>query len=327
MIVPQFWSEARLHQDRSPGRRQVTVRRFGWSETSQADAERMANERAQEVFRLVVGGENLARREPKVGYNGAVGVPIREEILARHGTAVITRNSYGAHCLNTPDVLFADVDFAARLGGRVVLTYACVLLAGALGLGVWLRSGTVGVGAGLLALLLAHPLATALRKAFVRGCGGPEQCARARIAAFVAQNPEWHLRLYRTPAGFRLLALHRTFDARDPAVTRYFTELGADPVYAAMCHHQQCFRARVSPKPWRIGLGEHMRPRPGVWPVNPARLPDRQAWVRRYEAAAAPFASCRYVETLGRGAVHPAAEAVRELHDRLSRALDDLKIA
>lgn len=305
----------------------MTVRRFGWSQTSQADAERMAHARAQEVFRLVVAGEPLARREPKVGYNGAAGVPIREEILARHGAAVITRNSYGAHCLNTPDVLFADVDFARPLGGRVVLTYACLLLTAALGLGLWLRSGTLGAVAALLALLLARPLASAMRKAFVGWCGGPERCARARIGAFMARNPDWLLRLYRTPAGFRLLALHRTFDARDPAVARCFAELGADPVYAAMCHNQHCFRARVSPKPWRIGLGEHLRPRPGVWPVNPARLPDRQAWVRRYEETAAPFASCRYVETLGRGAVHPAAESVRELHDRLSRALDDLKIA
>lgn len=50
-----------------------------------------------------------------MAYNGAQGVPIREEVLERHGDTVITRNGYGAKCLNTPDVLFADVDFDTAL--------------------------------------------------------------------------------------------------------------------------------------------------------------------------------------------------------------------
>jgi hypothetical protein len=37
-------------------------------------------------------------------------LPIGEEIVSRHGDAVITRNSYGALGLNTPDTVFADVD-------------------------------------------------------------------------------------------------------------------------------------------------------------------------------------------------------------------------
>ena len=37
---------------------------------------------------------------------GGIGLPIREEVLARNGDDVITRNSYGARCLNEPDVLF-----------------------------------------------------------------------------------------------------------------------------------------------------------------------------------------------------------------------------
>ncbi|MEQ1893799.1 MAG: hypothetical protein ABL998_14750, partial [Planctomycetota bacterium] len=34
----------------------------------------------------------------------AEGVPIREEIVSEHDAAVITRNGYGARCLNTPNV-------------------------------------------------------------------------------------------------------------------------------------------------------------------------------------------------------------------------------
>src|SRR5688572_18341267 len=64
-----------------------------------------------------------------------------------------------------------------------------------------------------------------------------------------------------------------------------------DPVYRRMCRNQRCFRARVSPKPWRIGLTEHLRPRPGVWPVKPERLPQRNEWIRRYESQAGGVAA------------------------------------
>jgi len=94
MIVPQFWAEGRV-RGRHDGR-QVTVRRFGWSDTSQADAQANADDRAAEALRRVLAGERLDRREPKVPYNGADGLPIREEIVARHGDTIITRNSYGA---------------------------------------------------------------------------------------------------------------------------------------------------------------------------------------------------------------------------------------
>ena len=113
MLVPEFWAEGRAHKPRE-GRngRQVTVRRWGWSDDSQEAAQQHADQRAQDALgRVLAGDGRVKRREPKVPYNGAEGVPIREEIVARHGDTIITRNSYGALCLNTPNVLFADVDF------------------------------------------------------------------------------------------------------------------------------------------------------------------------------------------------------------------------
>jgi hypothetical protein len=327
MIVPQFWAEARRHQPREKGKQQITVRRFGWSETSQAEAEHMAAQRAEESFKRIVSGEKLPRREPKIGYNGAQGVPIREEILSRHRDAVITRNAYGAHCLNTPDVLFADIDFSQTVGGRTILIYAIILLAGAIGLGAWLHSGAVALFAGFFALILAYFVAQFTQKILLKMRGGPESFARERIKTFVQRNPDWHLRLYRTPAGFRIMAMQAVFDPQDPKVADFFAVLGVDPVYATMCRNQHCFRARVSPKPWRIGISHHMRPRPGVWPVNESQKDVRNEWIRGYEAASTAFASCRFVESFGGSIVHPKAEAVRDLHDRLSQALSGRDIA
>jgi len=157
--------------------------------------------------------------------------------------------------------------------------------------------------------------------------GGAEAQARRRVARFVRSHPKWRVRLYRTPAGMRALVLHQRFDPGSPEVAEFFDALSSDPLYVRMCRRQRCFRARVSPKPWRIGIPGHMKPRPGVWPVNPARKADRDRWIAAYDSASKGHASCRYVETLGQGAEDPAAEAVRVLHDDLGRALSSLPLA
>lgn len=325
MIVPQFWAEARLQQ--RLGKRSITVRRFGWSDTSQDEAQANAEVRVAEAIARIVAGEKLERRERKIAYNGAEGVPIREEVLARHGSTVITRNGYGARCLNTPEVLFVDIDFDTPAGCRAALWIAAILALIAI-VASWrlhhLNLAVPGVGAALFA---GHGLAKLLRQLRLRLGGGAERIAHRRVEAFVASHPDWHVRLYRTPAGLRVLALHRLFDTAEPAVAECFAALGADPVFVRMCLNQHCFRARLTPKPWRIGIGDHLRPRPGVWPVRPERLPERRAWIERYEQACTGYAACRYLETLGRGPLHPRAAAVQQLHDDTCHARSSLPLA
>lgn len=315
MIVPQFWAEARVqHRE---GKRQLTVRRFGWSESSQEDAQAQAETRAQEALQRIRAGEKLLRREPKLPYNGADGVPIREEVLARHGDTVITRNAYGAHCLNTPDVLFADIDHGAASAAPIGL--GIVVAAAVLG---WvLQQWPILIGGLVLAGIAAH-----LQKRRHHGRQGP--LALQRIEQFVGQHPDWHLRVYETPAGYRVLAMQRRFDPHEPAVDSFFKALGTDPVYARMCRNQKCFRARLTPKPWRIGVAGHLRPRPGVWPVKAEHLPARQAWISDYEQRAEDYAACRLVKVLGAAAtIEPAALAVQTLHDRMCRAESNLPLA
>ncbi|WP_213600553.1 hypothetical protein [Pseudoxanthomonas japonensis] len=326
MIVPQYWAEGRL-QHRSKGR-QVTVRRFGWSDVSQQEAQAHADARTREAFERVLAGEPLQRREDKRPYNGAVGVPIREEIIARDGDSVITRNSYGALCLNTPHALFVDIDFeapgpAAALKRNVRLP----LLAFAAIAGVWAGSWWVGLVAAVVAWLVAGRVIRHLHAARLRRDGGPEAWANARVEAFTAAHPDWSLRQYRTPAGLRVLVTHRPFDPAEPEVEACFKALQSDPVYAVMCVRQHCFRARVSPKPWRIGIDRHLRPRPGTWPIKPERMEERRQWVADYERRSEGFAACRYERTFGEGRIDPGVEPVRALHDRLCRAESALPLA
>jgi hypothetical protein len=321
MIVPAYWAEAsRQHQAR---RKPVTIRRFGWSEVSPEDAQAMADTRADDALARALSGEAIHRREKKAAYNGADGAPIREEVLSRHGDAVITRNSYGAHCLNTPNVLFADVDIDTRHSAATTaaITGVMAILAGWLGQ-MW---GGPAASAGLvvLALLAGRRVSHAVQRAIVQRHGGHEGRAIGRLREFLLKQPAWSVRIYRTPAGLRLLATHQLFDPLHSDVRAFFVEIDADPIYMRMCSNQRCFRARLTAKPWRIGIERHMRPRPGVWPIDPSRMPMRNAWVADYEARAQSYAACQYLQTLGSGAIHIDVRATVDLHDTETRALQE----
>src|SRR5688572_22085500 len=238
MIVPTFWAEGRI-QHQSAGR-QVTVRRFGWSDESQADAQANAEARAREALARILSGEKLPRRDLKRPYNGSVGVPIREEIVARHADIVLTRNSYGALCLNTPNVLFADIDFdewdSGDLFWPIIGALHAVVIAAA-----WMRrSWLLGLVGAVFALLVSYPIAVQLSRWRDRRAGGPLQRAKNRIAAFLSAHPSWHLRIYETPNGLRLLVMHDTFDPAHPIVAEFFRAIAADPIYVQMCLRQHC---------------------------------------------------------------------------------------
>lgn len=329
MLVPRHWAEARLqHRE---GRRTVTVRRFGWSDDSEARAQAHAEARAREALDRVLAGEALPRNERRVAYNGADGMPIREEIVDRQGEAVITRNGYGALCLNTPDLLFADIDFAPRpSSGRAVLVSMIVtamLVTAGLHAGLGRGLGTSLVAAFFASLAIGIPMPGLLHRWGIAVRGGAERLARKRIDAFLASHRDWRVRLYRTPAGLRLMAVHRPFDPREPEVREAFDALGVDPVFARMCFNQRCFRARLTPKPWRIGLPRLRPPSSGAWQPMHATLPARQAWIEAYTRRAAGYAACRHLDTLGGGTEALDLMPLREYHDTVCAADRELPLA
>ena len=117
------------------------------------------------------------------------------------------------------------------------------------------------------------------------------------------------------------------FDPREPEIKACFDALGVDPMYARKCFNQNCFRARISPKPRRIGLPRLRSPYFAAWRPEHADLPARREWIAAYETRAEAYAACRHVETLGSAHADPAAEAVQHLHDAFCRADQNLRIA
>lgn len=133
-----------------------------------------------------------------------------------------------------------------------------------------------------------------------------------RVRAHVAAHGGG-FRIYETCAGLRLLATDRL---REPAAQETLDgmrALGSDDLYLRLCKAQTCFRARLTPKPWRIGVA-----RPPVRFPLPADRPGYDTWVRTYEEASAPFRTCRFLEAIGTDAGDPEIRFVTELHDRTS---------
>lgn len=326
MIVPEYWAEA-CERTRHNGR-SLTVRRYGWSDDSAKAAQQHAQARTREALDAIRSGDKLPRRELRSNY-GIEGVPIREQIVARHDDVVITRNSYGALCLNTPDVLFADVDLDQRPSG-FALPLGVTLIVAIIGFAVGYASWHWLMGAAFaVAGVVAVNLWSVRRKkvAFDRD-GGAESRAMTRVQAFVAMHPDWHLRVYRTPAGLRALVMHRTFDSSEGDAAMLFEALHADHLYSVMCKVQHCFRARLTPKPWRIGIDQRIRPPVAAWSSEQAALPERLAWIADYERQSVGYAACRFLSSFGDVTrIDPKAEYVRALHDDMARADSELPLA
>jgi hypothetical protein len=330
MEIPQYWAEARVVGE-VQGRNRV-VRRFGGSDTSRDEAQQRAEARAKDALAELQAGRKVPQREQKLAYGNA-GLPIREQVLARRGDIVITRNSYGAHCLNEPDVLFADIDLAGRLDPIAERRFSVMInlsiygsLTGVLpALTQSIQWAVITVLVGFLVAIIIASL-----RAFLRTRPGTQarsmQVMRGRIES-IARSFNCRFAVYETPNGLRALALHSTFDPTSEGTLHLLREgLFTDPAYVQMCTLQACFRARISGKPWRMGVRQIV-PRPGVWPVDPDRMARREQWIAEYEAAAGKYAACRFVEEVGTTPVHPRCAEVQRVHDELSRARSDLPIA
>ncbi|MEQ8791275.1 MAG: hypothetical protein RIC55_33745 [Pirellulaceae bacterium] len=283
-----YWSKAVATQFDRDGN-EVSASCWRWSEVSGDDAHRSALAAAHRVLHRRMGGEPLGA----YSYGQR---PLREEVVqsqfGRHGELAIavTRNAYGVLVLNTAQVMFIDVDLPP------------------ISLGASLR--------GFFSRLLGG-----------KGPSAEEQQAaqaRGRLEAFLDIHPDWGLRLYRTSAGLRMLVTHALFDPCADATQAQLESLGCDPLYMRLCRDQQCFRARLTPKPWRC---EHT-PNRVVWPHETDEQRRRfENWLAEYKRRQSGYATCRFLEALGVETVHPEVAPVVAIHDELSRALLEMPLA
>ncbi len=288
MKIPKYWAKGTAEDTDSRGNK-VAFSCWRWSDESEEHAQETALTAAQKIVQNWMRGAELGRYE-----YGAV--PLREEVIERICDAqdelvgVVTRNAYGSLVLNTSRVMFVDIDFPQ--------------------------------------VTLAEGLKYFFARLFGRSMAPPEsqreQQTQDTLRRFLEERPDWAARVYRTLAGLRVLVTHELFDPQSDQTLKLLQQLGCDPLYMRLCRSQECFRARLTPKPWRCGHS-----------VNTFKYPfedDERAqqfarWNAEYAARQKGYATCRYLGTLGKGGVQPQAERVIELHDYATRCNEPLPLA
>lgn len=148
---------------------------------------------------------------------------------------------------------------------------------------------------------------------------------KMRCREFVREQKEDYdmkvnLNLYRTKKGARIIisGQHEWDDMWD-AVT-VMESFQADDVYIMLCEQQQCYRARLTPKPMRVGFKRktpfNVRKSPagdGEFVIGEDRA---ERWINIYNQVISEYRTCYLV---GRYGGHPELESfskLLDLHDK-----------
>lgn len=109
MKIPLYWTRSDVEFLNADGKK-CWLDCWGWSDVSQQDAARHAQERAEKAI------EHHLKRAVPYDYRAYSDLPLREELVQDfHNTegkrhAAITRNAIGCWVLNTTSLPFVDVD-------------------------------------------------------------------------------------------------------------------------------------------------------------------------------------------------------------------------
>jgi len=136
--------------------------------------------------------------------------------------------------------------------------------------------------------------------------------AAEKLQDVLMQNPGLAFRVYRTRNGWRYLCTSRTFDPVADETRALLEALGSDKKYVVLCRVQRCFRARLTPKPWRT---DQFTPS-----INLANGVPRRV-IARYLAKADGYCTAQFAATAG-AEVQPSSElaSLIDYHDRWCQA-------
>lgn len=135
---------------------------------------------------------------------------------------------------------------------------------------------------------------------------------RIRDVASVHRDRSLGFRIYETHNGYRVLVTGRNMAPTDPTVHRLFDGMNGDTLYAHLCRRQDCFRARLTPKPSRMRL-KAIRLH---FPYDAETQEALNDWLPGYKGRSRDFSVCHLIDVIGSTYV---SDAVRYHDERCCR--------
>lgn len=298
--IPPYWARGSYTQKKG-WFGSDTFTAVGWSFDNIDEARAQADEKAKRIFDRWKNGQTLDRYEYGERH-------VCEEIVNRieidgAEIAIITRNRYGALILNAANVMFIDVDFEVDANPATGDTIPP---------GDEMEPKPVEKKAGFWkSLWPAVPRSDSPERRAER-----ENEKRLRITQWFASNPERSGRVYRTAKGFRVILTDRPISPTSDETRQIFQAMKADPLYQKLTERQESYRARLTPKPWRLEVG---RLQVSVWPrERPQDQKKFNAWLKLYESESHEHEVCHLVEAIGSPTMSKEIAAVVNAHDALT---------
>jgi hypothetical protein len=259
------------------GKNSIIVK--GWSYNSKSEALEKAELKAKKILEIVLSGKKPDSYEYSLS-------PICEEIVEDvycedKVVAVISRNRYGALVLNTESVMFADKDFQPFFAGGIINQIK----------------------------FLFNPE----RKRLLVSKQRDEEIEQ--VLNWGKQNPEHPFRLYKTFAGMRLIFVGKLYNPKDEATISLLNSLGSDPMYVKLTKNQACFRARLTPKPWRVKC---QRPRHRFPYLNEKHTEENFLWVQNYTLKSTNHKVCELLSGKNINIEIPEIKRIVQQHDKMT---------
>ena len=289
MVIPKYWAKAEAKVSLKSGL-PFTISCWRYSNESQNAAESLAVAAANQRAATLSSGIKEPSEYPDQ--------PPREEVVKEftdiNGNQIgaVTRNSQGALILNCASLAIVDIDMTTASFGSVI------------------RS---------LKNLFSKPKVPKGKNKFKAW----EVLATEHLNNLFAKSKGWTGKLYRTKAGLRLFVTHSNLNPQDPGLVSFMKGCRVDPLYFKLCQVQKSFRARLTPKPIRLGLK-----RPGVeFPYNDEDQLKLKDWLPRYEKASQEFATCEFVQSFGATSMPSQFTEMISYHDEVAKVGSSLPLA
>lgn len=140
----------------------------------------------------------------------------------------------------------------------------------------------------------------------------PEQRLLHAVKQLTAKQKEMSARVYRTARGWRVILQAPGLTINSTLMSELFNYLQADELYTRLCLQQQCWRARISPKPFE----QDLPPFPQLTDSENARA-QMADWVQAYNRSTSHYGVCRLVACYGPEMQDP----ILDMHDQATKAL------